>query len=124
MKVINTLKAPKAIGPYSQAILTDDNFLYLSGQLGLNSETMQLEEGIELQTKIALDNINEILTEADFIKNNVIKVLIFLKDINNFAKVNEIYENFFKDHKPARSAIEVSNLPKNGLIEIEVIAKK
>ncbi|WP_339029601.1 Rid family detoxifying hydrolase [Spiroplasma endosymbiont of Cantharis nigra] len=124
MKIINTLKAPKAIGPYSQAILTEENFLYISGQLGLNPETMNLEENIELQTKRALQNIDEILKEANFTKKNIIKTTVLIENIANFDVINHIYADYFEEHKPARSAFEVSKLPKNGLIEIEVIAKK
>ncbi len=124
MKIINTLKAPKAIGPYSQAILTEENFLYISGQLGLNPETMNLEENIELQTKRALQNIDEILKEANFTKKNIIKTTVLIENMANFDVINHIYADYFEEHKPARSAFEVSKLPKNGLIEIEVIAKK
>ncbi|WP_339034533.1 RidA family protein [Spiroplasma endosymbiont of Cantharis rufa] len=124
MKIINTLKAPKAIGPYSQAILTEENFLYISGQLGLNPETMNLEENIELQTKRVLQNIDEILKEANFTKKNIIKTTILIENMSNFDVINNIYADYFGEHKPARSAFEVSKLPKNGLIEIEVIAKK
>ncbi|WP_342258541.1 Rid family detoxifying hydrolase [Spiroplasma endosymbiont of Dioctria linearis] len=124
MKIINTLKAPKAIGPYSQAILTEENFLYISGQLGLNPETMNLEENIELQTKRALQNIDEILKEANFTKKNIIKTTVLIENMANFDVINHIYADYFEEHKPSRSAFEVSKLPKNGLIEIEVIAKK
>ncbi|ALD66125.1 RidA family protein [Spiroplasma cantharicola] len=124
MKVINTVKAPKAIGPYSQAILTNDNFLYVSGQLGLNPQTMILEDNIELQTRRVFENIDEILKEANFDRNDIIKTMVLIDNMADFDVINQIYGEYFGNHKPARSAFEVSKLPKNGLIEIEVIAKK
>ncbi|ATZ17107.1 TdcF protein [Williamsoniiplasma luminosum] len=123
MKKINTDKAPKALGPYSQAILTNDQTLYLSGQLGIDPISGKLESGIEAQTKRVLNNINAILEEANFNKNHVVKTTIFLNSMDDFQIVNSIYEHYFGDHKPARSTIQVAKLPKNGLVEIEVIAK-
>ena len=121
--VISTVKAPAAIGPYSQAIQTED-MLFTSGQLGLDPQTGSLPEGIQAQTSQALANVNAILKEAGFTKENVIKTTVFLKDMTDFGAVNEIYADFFGDHKPARSCVEVARLPKNGLVEIEVVAAR
>ncbi len=121
--VISTVKAPAAIGPYSQAIQTED-MLFTSGQLGLDPQTGSLPEGIQAQTSQALANVNAILKEAGFTKENVIKTTVFLKDMTDFGAVNEIYADFFGDHKPARSCVEVARLPKNGLVEIEVDAAR
>ena len=121
MEFINTPKAPKAIGPYSQAVKAG-NFLFISGQIPINPETNELFNGnIKEKTKLVLNNINAILNEAGFKKENVAKVTIYLKDISNFNAVNEVYEKFFNGHKPARAVVEVSNLPKNVDIEIEAI---
>ena len=121
--IISTVKAPAAIGPYSQAIQTED-MLFTSGQLGLDPQTGSLPEGIQAQTSQALANVNAILKEAGFTKENVIKTTVFLKDMTDFGAVNEIYADFFGDHKPARSCVEVARLPKNGLVEIEVVAAR
>ena len=121
--VISTVKAPAAIGPYSQAIQTED-MLFTSGQLGLDPQTGSLPEGIQAQTSQALANVNAILKEAGFTKENVIKTTVFLKDMTDFGAVNEIYADFFGDHKPARTCVEVTRLPKNGLVEIEIVAAR
>jgi 2-iminobutanoate/2-iminopropanoate deaminase len=124
MKYVHTKEAPEAIGPYSQAIL-EQKTLYTSGQLGIDPNTQEfVSNDIEGQTKQVLKNIEAILTSEDFKITDVCKVTIYLKDLSVFTTVNEIYQNFFKGHKPARSTIEVSKLPKNGLIEIDVIAQK
>lgn len=122
MQMINTDKAPKAIGPYSQAVKYE-NFLFISGQIAIDPKTQEFINGsIEEQTKRVMENIKAILEEADMGFDNVIKTTIYLKDINDFQKVNEIYGSYFKEHKPARATVEVSNLPKGALVEIEVIA--
>lgn len=123
MSIISTEKAPAAIGPYSQAILTG-NLLFSSGQLGLDPATGTLPETIEEQTKQALANIQAILDEAGFALTDVVKTSVFVQDLADFGTVNGIYADFFGDHKPARSCVEVAKLPKGGLIEIEVIAAK
>ena len=123
MKYISTDKAPAAIGPYSQAIQTGE-MLFTSGQLGLDPQTGSLPEGIQAQTSQALANVNAILKEAGFTRENVVKTTVFLKDMTDFGAVNEIYADFFGDHKPARSCVEVARLPKNGLVEIEVVAAR
>ncbi len=121
MKEINTKKAPAAIGPYVQAISTD-NLVFTSGQLPLNPETGELVTEIKAATKQALENIKAILEEAGTSMDKVIKCTVFLADINDFAAVNEVYGQYFTDHKPARSAIQVGALPKGGVLEIEAIA--
>ena len=120
--IIQTPKAPAAIGPYSQAIIAG-NLLFTSGQLGLEPETGTLPSNIEGQTKQSLMNIQAILEEAGIQKADVIKTVIYLKNMSDFAAVNKLYADFFGDHKPARSCIEVSQLPKGGLIEIEAVAR-
>ncbi|MFU0252337.1 Rid family detoxifying hydrolase [Spiroplasma sp. Moj] len=124
MELIHTDQAPQAVDPYSQAIKLANGFLYISRQLGLNPATMLLGDNISEQTRQVLANINAILNAADYTKDNVIKTTILLSDINDFVVVNEIYETFFKEHKPARSTFAVKALPKAALIEIEVIAFK
>ena len=121
--IIHTEKAPAAIGPYSQAIRAG-SFLYTSGQLGLDPETGALPPDIESQTMQSLHNLQAILEEAGYQKSDVIKTVIFLKSMSDFATVNEIYAGFFGDHKPARSCVEVSQLPKDGLVEIEAVAQR
>ena len=122
-RIISTQKAPAAIGPYSQAIMAG-NMLFTSGQLGLEPETGILPEGIEAQAKQSLQNIRAILEEAGLQKTDVIKTVVYLKNMSDFAAVNAIYADFFGDHKPARSCVEVAGLPKDGLVEIEVGAAK
>lgn len=122
-RIVQSKNAPAAIGPYSQAI-TAGNLLFSSGQLGLNPETGVLPEGIEEQTKQSLKNVQAILEEAGFQKTDVIKTVVFLKNMSDFSAVNEIYAGFFGDHKPARSCVEVAQLPKGGLVEIEVVAAR
>ncbi|MNP50236.1 Enamine/imine deaminase [compost metagenome] len=122
-QVISTSAAPGAIGPYSQAVQIGD-FVFTSGQLGLIPETGQLAEGVEAQATQSLRNVSAILEAAGSSLDKVIKTTVFLKDMNDFAKVNEIYGSFFAEPYPARSAVEVARLPKDGLVEIEVIAAK
>ena len=121
--IINTDKAPAAIGPYSQAIRIED-MLFTSGQLGIDPATGKLADGVEAQTKQSLKNIEAILESARFTKTDVVKTTVFIKDMDDFAAVNQVYSDFFGDHKPARSCVEVARLPKDGLVEIEVVAMK
>jgi 2-iminobutanoate/2-iminopropanoate deaminase len=124
MKTIKTLKAAQAVGPYSQAIVNNQT-LFTSGQLGIDPKTGDFASNeIIGQTKQVFKNIEAILEEAGFVKTEVLKVTIFLKDLSVFGTVNQMYAEFFVNHKPARSTIEVSKLPKDGLIEIELIAQK
>ncbi len=123
LQIIRTAAAPAAIGPYSQAIQTG-NLLLTSGQLGLDPVTGSLPEGVEAQAEQALKNIGAILSEAGYTKEDVVKTTVFIRNMGDFGKVNAIYAAFFGDHKPARSCVEVSALPKGGLVEIEVIASR
>ena len=121
--MIHTVHAPAAVGPYSQAVLTG-GLLLTSGQLGLNPETGILPEGVEAQAAQALQNIGAILAESGYERTDVVKTTIFIRNMGDFAAVNRIYAGFFGDHRPARSCVEVSALPKGGLVEIEAIAAK
>jgi len=121
MKFINTEKAPSAIGPYSQAIV-NNGIIYTSGQIALTSQGDFLKGSISVQTKQVLLNLGEVLKAGGSGFEKVIKTTIFLADMNDFVKVNEIYETFFESHKPARSTVAVKTLPKNALVEIEAIA--
>ena len=123
LNIIHTGNAPAAVGPYSQAVLTGD-LLLTSGQLGLDPATGVLPEGIAAQAEQSLKNIDAILSEAGFAKTDVVKTTVFIRNMGDFGTVNEIYAAYFGDHKPARSCVEVSALPKGGLVEIEVIASK
>lgn len=121
MKSINTNDAPKAVGAYVQGIATD-SLVFTSGQLPLDPKTGELVTEIKAATKQALSNVEAILKEAGSGKDKVVKCVVYLNDINNFKAFDEVYAEFFADHKPARSAFEVANLPKDGLLEIEAIA--
>ncbi|MGL6175260.1 MAG: RidA family protein [Cellulosilyticaceae bacterium] len=120
-QVISTEKAPKAIGPYSQAVVVGD-MLYASGQLGLDPETMELAETVEEQAHQALKNVKEVLAAAGTSIDKVFKTTVFLADMNDFAKVNEVYAQYFVEPFPARSAVEVARLPKDAKVEVEIIA--
>lgn len=120
-KVINTSGAPAAVGPYVQAIQAE-NILISSGQLGMIPESGLLPGGIAAQTRQSLENIQAILEEAGYRKEDIVKTTVFIKDMNDFGTVNTIYGEFFGDSKPARSCVEVAKLPKDGLVEIEFIA--
>jgi 2-iminobutanoate/2-iminopropanoate deaminase len=123
IKYINTQKAPKALGPYSQGIIFD-KFIFCSGQIGINPKTGDLEKDIQSQTKQAIINLKAILEAGGSSLEKVIKTTVYLKNISDFHLMNEIYEKFFNKNKPTRATIEVSNLPKGALIEIEAIAIK
>ncbi len=120
---INTNKAPKAVGPYSQAIRAN-RFIFCSGQIGLDPKTnILVKGGIEKETEQVLKNLSAVLESVNLKLNNVVRVDIFLTNIKDFAKVNEVYATYFKsDPKPARQTIEVSNLPKEAHIELSCIA--
>jgi 2-iminobutanoate/2-iminopropanoate deaminase len=121
-KVIQTDKAPKAIGPYSQAIRAG-NLLFLSGQIPIDPKTGELiGEDIRQQTQRALENIKGLLESQGLGMGDVIKVTIFLRDMGNFNQVNEVYATYFSSSPPARSTVEVARLPRNAEIEIEAIA--
>ncbi len=120
---ISTDNAPKAIGAYSQAVMIN-NMLFTSGQLGINSKTGAFEDGVKNQAITSMENIKAILNEQGLNMSDIIKCTIFMKDMNDFAVVNEVYASYFKEPFPARSAVEVARLPKDGLVEIEAIAVK
>ncbi len=124
MKAINTSNAPGAIGPYSQAIEVG-NLVYTSGQLPIVPSTGSfVEGGIEEQTRQSLLNIEAILKAAGLSMRNVVKTTVYLSDMNNFAAMNSVYSEFFAEPYPARSAVAVKTLPKEALVEIEVVAEK
>ncbi|ADL08535.1 RidA family protein [Thermosediminibacter oceani] len=123
-KVIKTDMAPKAIGPYSQAVMVGD-FLFASGQIAINPATGEIVEGgIEAQTRQVMENVKNILKAANMDFSNVVKTTVFITNMDDFAKVNEIYAEYFSENPPARSCVEVSRLPKGVLIEVEVIAHR
>ena len=121
--VISTDKAPAAIGPYSQAIEVG-NLIYTSGVIPVNPATGEIPEDVEAQAKQAIGNLSELLLAAGTSCANVIKTTVFIKDMNDFGKINEVYASFFSKPYPARSCVEVARLPKDVLIEIEAIAEK
>lgn len=124
MKVkIESGNAPKAIGPYSQAVLVDDT-LYVSGNIPVNPATGDVADGIVNQSRQVFENMKAVLNEAGMGFENVVKTTAFLTDLSNFATFNEIYSSYFVAPYPARSCVEVSKLPKNVLVEVECIAKK
>ncbi|XP_010878641.1 2-iminobutanoate/2-iminopropanoate deaminase [Esox lucius] len=121
-KIINTTKAPGAIGPYSQAVVVDRT-MYVSGQLGMDPASGQLVEGgVQAQTRQALVNMGEILKEAGCGYDNVVKTTVLLADMNDFVSVNDVYKTFFTSNFPARAAYQVAALPRGGLVEIEGVA--
>ena len=121
-KVINTVKAPSAIGPYSQAIKVG-NLVYTSGQIPIDPATGNfVEGGIKEQTRQSLSNVKAILEEAGLTMANVVKTTVFMADMNDFADMNAVYAEFFAEPYPARSAVAVKTLPKGALVEIEVVA--
>lgn len=122
LTVIASEQAPKAIGPYSQAIQVG-NFLFTSGQIPLNLEGNVVEGGIEEQTRQVFANLQAVLAEAGCQFNDVVKATVFMKDMNDFAAMNAIYGEVFGAHKPARSAVEVARLPRDVFVEIELIAQ-
>ena len=121
-KEISTNNAPSAVGPYSQAVEAGD-FIYVSGQLGLNPADGSLAPDVVEQARQSLKNIGEILKASGCDYSNVVKTSVFITDLSAFAAVNEVYATFFSKPYPARSCVEVSKLPKGGLVEIECIAK-
>jgi 2-iminobutanoate/2-iminopropanoate deaminase len=122
-KIVKTENAPQAIGPYSQAVLIGD-MLFTSGQIPIDVTTGNIPDTIEEQAKVALGNVKGVVEAAGLTMDNIIKMTVFIADMNDFAKVNEVYETFFKENYPSRSCVEVSRLPKDVLIEIEAIAHK
>lgn len=121
MKEVFSKKAPAAIGPYSQAIVAGD-FLFASGAIGINPETGNVVDGIDNQTIQVMENLRTILLEAGVTFDQVVKFTIYLKNMDNFGTVNEIYGRYLKKPYPARATIEVSRLPKDVLVEIDAVA--
>ena len=121
-KSVNTTKAPGAIGPYSQAIRVGD-FLYTSGQISLDPKTMEMITGnIELETEKVLQNIEAILSAEGLNFGHVIKTTVYLTDLSEFTRMNQVYEKFFSNTKPARACVQVAALPKGAKVEIDAIA--
>ncbi len=118
--VIATEKAPAAVGAYSQAI-AEGNLVFTSGQLGLDPASGELQEGVAAQAKQAMDNLGEVLQAAGASYGTIVKTMIFLADIADFAVVNEIYAGYFEQDPPARSCVQVAALPKGAQVEIECI---
>jgi len=123
MKFVQTQKAPSAIGPYSQATVVN-GMVYTSGQIALlpNGSDELLRSDVVTQAKQVLTNLREVLEAADSSLGRVVKTTIFIADMDDFVAINEVYESFFKEHKPARSTVAVKTLPKNALVEIDAIA--
>lgn len=122
-KVISTDKAPSAIGPYSQAIEIN-GMVYTSGVIPVNPETGVIGEGVEAQAEQAFKNLCNLVEASGSKVENIVKTTVFIKEMNDFGKINEIYKNYFKEPFPARSCVEVARLPKDVLLEVEAIAFK
>ncbi|MHD0398616.1 RidA family protein [Staphylococcus simulans] len=122
MKTIHSNKAPEALGPYSHAVVVND-LVYTSGQIPLNEFNELVSDEVQVQTRQVLENLKAVLQEAGADMDSVIKATIFIKDMNDFQKINEVYGLYFDAHKPARSCVEVARLPKDVKVEIEVIAQ-
>lgn len=123
MKLFHTPDAPKAIGPYSQAIQSG-NLLFCSGQTPLDPVSMTIQgQTIEVQTLQALENLEAVLKAAGLHRHHIVKTTVFLKNFADFERMNQVYAHFFGEHKPARSTVEVSRLPKEALVEIECVAE-
>lgn len=123
MKKVHTGEAPAAIGPYSQAIEID-GWIFTSGQIPLRADGTLSGESITVQTHQVLQNVQAVLREAGADLSDVIKTTLFIQDMNQFGEINQIYSEYFGEHAPARSCVEVARLPKDVLIEMEVVAKK
>lgn len=121
MKTVQTNHAPAAIGPYSQGIIVN-NLFYSSGQIPLTAEGVMVEGDVKEQTHQVFKNLKAVLEEAGASLETVVKATVFIKNMDEFASVNEVYGEYFNTHKPARSCVEVARLPKDALVEIEVIA--
>lgn len=122
-KIVKTDKAPGAIGPYSQAVETD-GYVFTAGQIPVHPVTGKIPKGIQAQTRQSLSNVEAILASEGLTMENVVKVTVFLQDMEMFGDMNEVYGTFFQGEYPARSAVEVARLPKDVLIEIEAIAAR
>ncbi len=123
MEMVMTLDAPAAIGPYSQAVVAG-GLIFTSGQIALTPKGAMIEGDIKVQTRQVLNNLQNILHAQGSALANVLKTTVFLANMEDFSEMNEVYAEFFGDHKPARSTVAVRTLPKNALVEIECIALK
>jgi 2-iminobutanoate/2-iminopropanoate deaminase len=121
-EILKSESAPAALGPYSQAVRAD-GWIFCSGQIAMNPQTGQFEEGIQAQTGRCLKNLSAVLEAAGATLADAVKVTVFLKDMNQFGQMNEVYAKFFAENPPARACVEVARLPKDVLVEIELIAK-
>ncbi len=121
MKFVQTDRAPSAIGPYSQAVVAN-GMVYTSGQIALTPDGVMLEDDVVLQTKQVLKNLKAVLQEAGSSMSEVVKTTIFIASMDDFGVINEIYEEAFGSHKPARATVAVKTLPKNALVEIDAVA--
>ena len=123
-KIISSAQAPKAIGPYSQAV-EDGGFVFTSSVLPIDPVTGEVFTGdVQMQTEIILHNLENILKEAGCTLKNVVKTTVFMTDLTKFAEMNAMYETFFKENPPAHTTVQVVALPKGGVVQIEAIAKK
>lgn len=122
-KVISTEKAPSAIGPYSQAIEIN-GMVYTSGVIPVDPATGEIAEGVEAQASQAFQNLSNLVEASGSKVENIVKTTVFIKEMNDFGKINEIYKNYFKEPFPARSCVEVARLPKDVLLEVEAVAYK
>lgn len=122
-KIIATTKAPGAIGPYSQGTSTQ-TMVYTSGQLPIDMATGEMQTDIKLATKACLENVKAIIEEAGLTMEDIVKTTVFMKDMGQFVDMNEVYATFFPSNPPARSAVQVAALPKDAVVEIEVVAAK
>lgn len=120
-KFFNSSETSLPVGPYSTGVILNNGFLFLSGQISLNKNGELIGKDIKEQTENILNNIKTILNEKGYSIYDIIKCTVYLKNMSDFKEMNEVYENFFNGHKPVRTTIEVSNLPKNALVEIEIV---
>lgn len=124
MRAVHTDDAPKAIGPYSQAIVTDDGWVFCSGQIPLDPTTMEVMSGtISDQTDLVLRNLRSVLEAAGAGLDTVVKTTVFLADMDDFAAMNEVYARHFGEHRPARAAVQAARLPRSVAVEIEAVAR-
>lgn len=121
-EIIRTENAPQPIGPYSQAIKANGNMVFVSMQIPLTPSGEMISDDIHAQTRQVIENIESILKEADAGLDNVVKTMVYMKDLNQFAQMNTVYEEFFNESKPARGSIEVNAIPKGAIIAMEAIA--
>ncbi len=122
-QIVRTSDAPGAIGPYSQAVIAENGMIFTAGQIAIDPATGNIVEGgIQVQTRRAMENLKAILKAAGSDLENVVKTTVFIKDMNEFAAMNEVYGEYFKENPPARSTVEAARLPKDVRVEIDVIA--